>query len=74
MLAGAAAIILGLVLFPIAAWLHQPGFAGDPRVRLLEGGGYAAFLAVAVALLVAGMVLIVIGARGRGGGRADTSH
>ena len=69
--AGAAAIIVGLGLFPIAAWLHQPGFAGDPRVRLLEGGGYAAFLAVAVALLVAGVVLIVTGARGRDRSRTD---
>ena len=58
---GVVAIIAGLAVFPIAGWLHQPGFAGDPDVRLLEGGAYSAVLAVAVGLVVAGVVLIGTG-------------
>lgn len=45
-------LLAGAVLVSIAAlWLHQPGFAGDPDHRLIDGGALALILLGAAATL-----------------------
>src|SRR5215218_11330437 len=63
--AGALVSVGGVAVLASGVWLHEPGFAGDPTVRMLEGTAYAATIGVGVALLVAGVALINRGAKRR---------
>jgi uncharacterized membrane protein len=51
-------IVGGVALLAFSSWLHQPGFAGDPNVRLLDGAPYGVLMFGGFGLLVAGFVLI----------------
>jgi hypothetical protein len=53
LIVAAAAVILG------AWWLNQPGFAGDPRVKLLDDGPFAVVLVASVAVALAGVTVIL---------------
>jgi hypothetical protein len=55
---GAFASMVGIALLAFGSWLHQPGFAGDSDVRLLDGAPYGVLMLAGLGLLVAGVVLI----------------
>ena len=53
---------IALVLVAVAGllgawWLNQPGFAGDPRVKLLDDGPFVATVVVLLGIGVGGMLL-----------------
>ena len=63
-------IALGVTLVCLAGaafavWLNQPGFAGDPRVKLLDDGPFALVVVVLLAV-AAGGVAVARSARRRG--------
>jgi hypothetical protein len=57
-LGGLFAILGGVAVLAFSSWLHQPGFAGDPNVRLLDGAPYGVLMFGGFGLLAAGFVLI----------------
>jgi hypothetical protein len=61
--AGAALVLVAAVGLLFAWWLNQPGFAGDPRVKLLDDGPFAVAALVLLAVGTAGVLL----AKGRSG-------
>ncbi len=60
----------GVAVLVFSSWLHQPGFAGDPNVRLLDGAPYGVLMFLGIGLAVAGFILI---RRGVGRRRHRTS-
>ena len=55
---GLFAVVGGVAVLAFSSWLHQPGFAGDPNVRLLDGAPYGVLMFVGIGLVVAGFLLI----------------
>ena len=62
---GVTLVCLAAAAFPFAVWLNQPGFAGDPRVKLLDDGPFALVVVVLLAV-AAGGVAVARSARRRG--------
>ena len=63
-LAGGILLLLAAgFMLVVVQWLHEPGFVGDPEVRLLDGGQYAAALFVSVGVGVVGLALLAMSRR-----------
>ncbi len=55
---GFLAVVGGVAVLGFSSWLHQPGFAGDPNGRLLDGAPYGVLMSGGLGLVVAGVVLL----------------
>jgi hypothetical protein len=64
-IAGALAGVSGVAVLACGVLLHEPGFAGDPTVRMLDGAAYDVSIGIGLAFLIAGALLISRGATRR---------
>ena len=56
---GVMLLLLSGVCIAVAWWLNQPGFVGDPRVKLLEDGPALVVVLVLLAVAAVGAWLVL---------------